>query len=1434
MKELRRGHRRVRNEVRMVTAGLVVFVAVLSLLMIVQASSGIQFSNHSPAKGSTISAYNPTVSVYVYDPTYNLVASSLKARVDGNAVPASIEFKGHWETDSCGGLYWVVDSYQEGTVSFKASNLAYGTHTVEVEIANSAGEVAVETWSFTVSGDITFGSHQPANGSVTGIKRPVISVRAFAPQGTFSAEQVEMTVGGQVVTPTVSYPSDYYLISYQGDLTDGSYPVTVDVYNSYKNVYDATSWSFTVDATPKASNWSPVKGSTLQAVPSEISVLVTDTFDNIDGASLTAKINGQAASASFHATVVSDTCGIITYNYKEGTVKISAAGLQDGINTVEYSIADAAGNVLTDSWSFTVQAAPQITNLTPANGSEVNGISEVSAVVTDNAGVDWNSVKLYKNGVVVAHTVDGDIVRYSESFPDGSYQFTLEASDLVGNKSTATWNFVTVTSPPTLSKLVGVTDNMTITNGILTFDATLTHLVDIKDTVTLKLNGEPLDFSFSYMGYTDSCTGVFIITSKKEAYVKYEKPIAVGNYTLELFAEDHLGNQKTWAWSLEVVVPYMRFFNHTPSAGTTVGALRPGISVQAGDGVKDKNNVRLSINGQEKVPVVEELAGDVLNISYLPDYDLDGLQTVTVSVYDLHYGEFKTTQWSFTADALPKASEWVPAKDSSVATASPEISVLVTDTLDNLNGASVTATLDGQPVNAVFTVAVLSDTCGIITYNYKQGTISYNPTGLQDGQHTFATSIADAAGYVLNESWSFTVAEPPKIGSLYPANGSENGGISEISAVVTDNSAVDWSSVKLYKNGEIVAHTHDPVTGKVNYVGDIPHDFYQMKLEVADIAGNLSTMDWSFAVVTSPPTLSELKYFTDGMTITNGNLRFDATLTHPVDMKDNVTLKLNGEPLAVNFRYKGYTDTCTGVYIITSKKEAYVTYDKPVPDGTGHTLELYAEDKFGNNRTWTWTFNNHTPPTISNMAPVQHNVTDLQPVISATVKDNDTLASVVMTVYGETVTDFSHDPVTGLLTYQPAAPLVNEMSYNVTVTATDGIGISTTKTWVFTINIYPDMADSNISNCVVCHENKSTRSHDFEAVHPSYLFSGHDNYCGKCHNYVSNLDVCGDCHNQNSYLWQASTYPPHGLRPDKKYYAQNYSSTVPIRVSSNRENWDCVICHQPGAGTTDRYNVPLNNHDIPQLHKASAGNCVDCHALSLTREHARAGRVDEFGQPITCLTCHASTRSDVQAAISTKNLDCGACHGIESTSAGHSSIHEVSLGVQCVNCHGSNMMSESIYHQNNCKGCHSSTVQKVQNAIEFQNRTCFGCHETPHGVKMSVVREDIPLYSGLTWSKPDPATVWSGEGWLPPELNNDMATVLYSASAQLDSATVNQFYKTQMETMGWTLLSEEPGANGTFNLLYQKGRRHAGIWFYSGMSPLDSGGTGYRIMIVYN
>jgi hypothetical protein len=659
-----------------------------------------------------------------------------------------------------------------------------------------------------------------------------------------------------------------------------------------------------------------------------------------------------------------------------------------------------------------------------------------------------------------------------------------------------------------------------------------------------------------------------------------------------------------------------------------------------------------------------------------------------------------------------------PAKSATIKISNPKISVDVKST-SSLVANSVTMNLNGTAVIPKFQYKgrwVEDYETGTQVWRIDDvtaGTVSYNSANLKDGENRVEISLKDSAGNPLNELWSFTVTEPPSFSLVSPANNSQQVNISQISASIKDNTAVNWNTVKLKVNNiyidpdKIVINQDN---GTLTYDNNFADGSYTASLEAQDMSGNSNIYTWSFVTDSNPPQLASLQYFQNGINISDGNLKFSAQLKDLTDIKDNAALSLDGNPLKSNLKYKGFTDYY-GDYVITSRKEAVISYEGIVPNGS-HTLSLYSEDKLGNKITRQWNFTVSAKPTVSNETPSNYGEQNMKPVISAIVKSpNGTISadSIILMLDGIKV-NHTYNEISGMVSYTPTEALENEKYHTVNLTLKDGTDLSVTKEWKFYINTYPEMPDSNIENCLTCHETYPAAGSNgiFEDVHRNKLrFNGthSNNDCQKCHNYITVPDSCRQCHDASDPI--NGPVVPHGSTPSIEYQPKNSDTAMPLRVTENREMWDCIICHQPGSGIG---GGSVTSHDIPELHKSTGdANCATCHAKSLTREHTRDGRTDLNNNPITCNTCHKSTNPKVVKAISDKNTACSACH----TNLDHESLHTTQLEENCSGCHNKVLSSEHVKRGQTCDTCHKSTDPKVVTAITNKDKACSACHENP-------------------------------------------------------------------------------------------------------------------------
>lgn len=968
-------------------------------------------------------------------------------------------------------------------------------------------------------------------------------------------------------------------------------------------------------------------------------------------------------------------------------------------------------------------------------------------------------------------------------------------------------------------------------------------------TVSAKIYGSPVGASFAAATSWDLVTGATpgvyeysIVTDLKRGVINiHAPPLANGVHRVDVSIRDAAGNlyQDSWTFTVSIAPVISETF---PTGN--IRERTPQISAKAAAGgvSLDSGSIVLQLNGQIVSHHFEQTTGLV---TYTPPQPLtDGEYQVRLQVRD-QAGISTLRDWHFRLDASPPSlTSMMHFRDGMIVSDPSRILRFAA----RLNDSSyikdnATLSLNGVPLPITFSYA--GRWVWINQYegegyfevtSRREANIEYSGV-VPNGSHTLTLRTEDSFGNVREDNWTFIVASAPVITALLPT-----GIISEQRPLITAKitaacveTPVNPATVVLQLNGQTVSHQFNQATGLLFYTPPQPlaDGGHQVRLQVRDLAGNAAVREWHFTVDTTPPSFS-LQHFSDGMIITDTNrtLRFTARLSDSTEIRDNATLSLNGIPLPATFSFPGrwvHIYEQDSFWQVASRREATVEYSGSMANGR-HTLTLRIEDALGNVRVDNWTFTVAAPLVISDPSPVAYGISEFRPLISARIRGVGAAVyagSIVMQLNGQTVAH-RFDQATGLVSYTPSLPLANESYHAVTLKASDLSGMQAEKSWRFYTNTFPDMADANIANCFPCHRQYlSTPSFGYAHSPRRDLVNRPWLDCIRCHNYKGGRAGCQSCHTQQLLV----RYTPHEYGQEIRPRALNYDPLFPVRVLESREPWDCVICHQPGSGVT------LNHHDLPDLHKVEPSSCDSCHARSLTREHAREGRLDANNQPITCLTCHQSSNIAVSAAVAAQDKSCAACHPAAATGDAHAELHDVRYGSVCIDCHSDNMMTEKVYHNNNCISCHEAASPQAQSAIQWQKRSCFDCHSQPHGVFMAVIPEDIPLNPAVTWSKPQEASIWNGEGWLPEEFNNPAGRVIFSNRVRLEARTVYDFYKAEMERAGWILRSGsyKPG-DSHFTLHYTKGRRHCIIWFYSGNQPGVDGQNpqGQRVQIAYH
>jgi outer membrane protein assembly factor BamB len=318
--------------------------------------------------------------------------------------------------------------------------LSEGIHTVYLEVRDNVGNLAIETWSFTVDTVPPIITNlQPPDASTTNDSIPIISAD-YSDSSGINVSSVLLMVDGIDVTSSAAVTTSGVIYIPTMALSDGIHTVYLEVRDIYGNLATGT-WTFTVDtAPPIITDLQPPDTSTTN---DSIPTISTDYNDlsGINVSSVMLKVDGIDVTSSTTVTASS-----VSYT--------SVIALSDGNHTVYLEVKDNVGNLAIETWSFIVDTAPPtITNLQPPDASMTNdNASVISADYSDLSGIDVGSVVLKVDGqdMTSSAMVNATNVTYlpGTALSDGIHTGYLEVRDNVNNLATATWSFTVDTTPP--------------------------------------------------------------------------------------------------------------------------------------------------------------------------------------------------------------------------------------------------------------------------------------------------------------------------------------------------------------------------------------------------------------------------------------------------------------------------------------------------------------------------------------------------------------------------------------------------------------------------------------------------------------------------------------------------------------------------------------------------------------------------------------------------------------------------------------------------------------------------------------------------------------------------------------------------------------------------------------------------------------------------
>jgi PKD repeat protein len=466
-----------------------------------------------------------------------------------------------------------VQANDEGKFERRDVPLKPGMNAIEATATDAWGNVSPKSDPAQVGYDDVepaAGGFSPANGSrVKDVAS--ISVRLTDEISGVNPDTLLMSINGAPVEVTFSDGLVEHNVP-DGALGEGTYLVMLYAEDNVGNSMQ-TSWEFTVDRTPPGiSALSPSDGSTISNTsPTLFAAISGDDVHSVEMYLFEGDTPGPLTPGNAVAAVYDPLAGQMTYE----------ASLADGTTYTFLVVAtDVAGNSDQAQSTFSVDTAqvdqdpPLVVNLYPAPGSLVNimAFQIISAAIGDgDTGVNWDTVKVYINGVQVSLadlgwsvmrsavslnrltgrlTIDVKLLQEQGENPlrVGENDVRIEAEDKAGNPTQQEWSFTVVTEAPEKPTLDPITSPTNV------------QVIDVTGTVANVTAENPITVAVLVNGVVAGTAEV----NPDDGTFKVENVVLVkGTNTITAYASDEAGNQSEPSDPLSVVLdqtpPEVRF-----------------------------------------------------------------------------------------------------------------------------------------------------------------------------------------------------------------------------------------------------------------------------------------------------------------------------------------------------------------------------------------------------------------------------------------------------------------------------------------------------------------------------------------------------------------------------------------------------------------------------------------------------------------------------------------------------------------------------------------------------------------------------------------------------------------------------------------------------------------------------------------------------------
>lgn len=568
----------------------------------------------------------------------------------------------------------------------------------------------------------------------------------------------------------------------------------------------------------------------------------------------------------------------------------------DGVYVIRLTVTDAVGLSTSDDINFTWDTSNPIVN---AGVDKIaNALFTQDATVTDATTLTYQWSKVSGPGTITFGSATSEDTTVTAS-ADGVYVIQLQATDVVGNVATDTFQLTWDATPPTVN--AGADSSR---NGIYTQDATVTDATSV-----------------TYAWTKQSGPGLVIFGSDN-AEDTTVSPSADGVYVLRLTVTDAAGNSNfdevTLTWDttppavnagvdVETNVAASQDATVTDSTAITYSWTKssgPG-TLTFGTPAAEDTTISASSDGVYvvKLTATDALgnsASDTINFTWdttAPVVSV-GNDIIASGMFSLDASSSDLTAMTYSWTGPGAISFGTPATEDTTISASADgsylITLTVTDAVGNSSNDSFTLTWDATaPVvnagvdkntNAMFTQDATITEANISTIQWSKvsgpGTISFGSATSEDttvfasadGTYVIRLTVTDIAGNASNDE--FTLVWDNTAPTV-------NAGVDKIAnasftqdATATDAGAMTYQWTKVSGPGVI---TFGSATSEDTTMSASVDGVYVIQLQVTDAIGNSASDTMQLTWDTAAPSVNAGADKVAGATFSQDATTSDAT-----------------------------------------------------------------------------------------------------------------------------------------------------------------------------------------------------------------------------------------------------------------------------------------------------------------------------------------------------------------------------------------------------------------------------------------------------------------------------------------------------------------------------------------------------------------------------